>query len=344
MNKNTTIIVLIIAVAVIGFLAISKKAKNRKANNETAQVVTVAPVPANAFGVEIPQDKGYFVEEINDGVYWVTEGTYQVMFVVTGRGVVVVDAPPSIGENILKAIAEVTDEPITHVIYSHSHADHIAAASIYPKSAVYIAHAETAKALAEADENFGAFLGGSPVPQPTVTFNSTYTLIKGNHRFVFTYKGPNHNPGNIFIHLPNQKVLMLIDVIFPGWSPFKDLAITKDVNEYIKAHDDILSFDFDTLVSGHLGRLGTREDVETQKEYVLDMQANAVKALQTVDFMAIAEKVGFANPWLLFSTYLNDVSGTCADLTQAKWVDRLGGVDIFTESHCFQLIENLRVN
>ena len=48
------------------------------------------------------------------------------------EGVIVVDAPPSIGENILAAIAEVTDEPITHVIYSHSHADHIGAAGIYP--------------------------------------------------------------------------------------------------------------------------------------------------------------------------------------------------------------------
>ena len=58
MSKNTTIIVLIIAVVVIGFLAISKKVKNRQAQNEAVQVVTVAPVPANAFGVEIPQDKG----------------------------------------------------------------------------------------------------------------------------------------------------------------------------------------------------------------------------------------------------------------------------------------------
>ena len=90
------------------------------------------PLPGTAAGVPIDPAKGYFVEEINDGVYWVTEGTYQVMFVTTGEGVIVADAPPSIGANILNAIAEVTDEPITHVIYSHSHADHISAAGIYP--------------------------------------------------------------------------------------------------------------------------------------------------------------------------------------------------------------------
>lgn len=89
------------------------------------------------------------------------------------------------------------------------------------------------------------------------------------------------------------------------------------------------------------------ESVEQELETIIpleDRQTNAVTALQIVDFNAIAEKVGLANPWLLFDTYLNKVSGTCAELTEAKWVDRLGGVDVFTDSHCFQLIENLRVN
>jgi hypothetical protein len=40
----------------------------------------VAPVPEAAKGVSIPQDKGYFVEEIKDGLYWVTEGAYTAMF------------------------------------------------------------------------------------------------------------------------------------------------------------------------------------------------------------------------------------------------------------------------
>ena len=106
-----------------------------------------APIPDSAFGPAIPE-KGYLVQELGDGLYWVTEGTYHMMFLTTGEGVIVVDAPPSIGENVLKAIKETTDEPITHVIYSHSHADHIAAASMYPEDAIYIAHEETALRLA----------------------------------------------------------------------------------------------------------------------------------------------------------------------------------------------------
>ncbi|MCH8282145.1 MAG: MBL fold metallo-hydrolase, partial [Chloroflexi bacterium] len=308
-----------------------------------------APLPATAMGTPISMDKGYLVEELGDGLYWVTDGTYQVMFATTGEGVIAVDAPPSMIDKYLMAIAEVTDEPVTHVIYSHFHADHIAGAGKFPSDAVYIAHQETASELARPGGPdrlipFGTFVGGSPPPAPDVTFSDSFTLTVGNQTLELEYKGPNHAPGNIFIYAPKQRVLLLIDVVFPGWSPFMELALTGDTPAFIQAHDDILAYDFDVMVSGHLGRLATREDVETQKEYVLDMQANAAQALQTVDFMTIAGATGFENPWLLFDTYLGAVAKECADLTVSKWGGRLGAVDVFSESHCKQLMNSLRLD
>ena len=47
----------------------------------------------------------------------------------------------------LKAISEVTDKPVKYVVYSHSHADHIGAANIFPDNATYIAHADTGSAI-----------------------------------------------------------------------------------------------------------------------------------------------------------------------------------------------------
>ena len=47
------------------------------------------------------------------------------MFMTYEEGVVVVDAPPAYASHISTAIAEVTDKPITHLVYSHYHADHI---------------------------------------------------------------------------------------------------------------------------------------------------------------------------------------------------------------------------
>ncbi len=315
----------------------------------TPEAQAVAPLPETASGAAIPQDKGYLVEDLGDGLYWVTEGNYQAMFLTTGEGVIAVDAPPSIGEKYLKAIAEVTDEPVTHVIYSHSHADHIGAAGMFPSDAVYIAHEDTASQLARPNGPqrpvpFGTFVGGSPVPSPTVTFSDRYTLTVGSQTLELEYKGPNHEKGNIFIYAPKQKVLLLIDIIFPGWSPFFELAVTEDTPAFIQAHDDILSFDFDVMVTGHWDRLATRGDVEIQQEYVLDMQANAVQALKTVDFMAIAGSTGFENRMLLFGTYLDAVAKECADLTIAKWGGRLGAVDLASESHCNRLMESLRID
>ncbi len=106
----------------------------------------------------------------------------------------------------------------------------------------------------------------------------------------------------------------------------------------------ILSYDFNTLVSGHWGRLATRDDVEVQKQYMFDIQTNAGKALQTVSFYEIAGKVGFENTSLLFDTYLNAVSLKCASLTEPKWTKRLGGVDIWTKDHCYKIIMALRVD
>lgn len=308
-----------------------------------------APVPKSAYGVPIPKDKGYVVEEIRDGLYWVTEGAYTAMFLTTGEGVIVVDAPPSIGDKMLKAINEVTQEPVTHVVYSHAHADHIGAASMLPKDATYIAHIETKHRLERMDDHdrhfpYGMFVGGKPVPLPSVTFEDSYTLKVGNQTLLLEYKGDDHEPGNIYVYAPKQKVLLKIDIVFPGWTPFKGLAIAEDTVGYLKAHDVILSYDFDKLVSGHWGKLATRKDVEVQKQYMQDIQANAGKALQTVDFNAIANKVGFTNTALLFESYLDAVSSECANLTEPKWIDKLGGVDVWTKDHCYKVIMATRVD
>ena len=202
----------------------------------------VAP-GADAYGPMLDAETGIYVGELGDGLYWLTEGTYQVMFATTGEGVIVVDAPPSIGgERIVAGIASVTDEPITHVIYSHSHADHIGAAAAYPPDATYIAHVDTAAQLEQSlqSEFWGVFVGGGTVPLPTETFDDTMTLTVGTQTLeLSTPVALSHEPGNIFVYAPAQNVLLHIDIVFPGWSPFKDLAQAEDVPGYLAVHDEV---------------------------------------------------------------------------------------------------------
>jgi glyoxylase-like metal-dependent hydrolase (beta-lactamase superfamily II) len=316
---------------------------NDSSGNLTNTTSTPTMTPQTAKGPAIPSDKGYLVQEIGNQLYSVSDGSYNVMFMVTDQGVVAIDAPPTLGDKYLRAIAEVTDKPVSHVIYSHAHLDHIGAAGIFPQNATFIAQQETANELQRA-MNVATNTSAVP-PVPTVTFPENMTLQFGNQTLQLDYHGTNHLPGNIFIYAPNQKALMLVDIIFPGWVPFVYLAIAKDTAGFIEAHDIALNnYDFDTIVAGHLTRLGTRADVEVQKEFVLDLERAAAKANQNVSFMDIATKVGFDNPWLLYSEYINAVNNQCESEMIPKWESRLGGAEAFMSTHCFAMTQSGRVD
>lgn len=100
---------------------------------------TTTQIPEAARGPIIPSEKGYLIQEIGEDLYSVSDGSYNTMFMVTDEGVIAIDAPPTVGADYLKAITEITDKPITHVIYSHTHLDHIWATGIFPENATFIA-------------------------------------------------------------------------------------------------------------------------------------------------------------------------------------------------------------
>ena len=239
-------------------------------------------------------------------------------------GVVAVDAPPSIGKNYLKAIAEVTNKPVTNVIYSHAHLDHIGAADIFPKNATYIAQDEVAASLQEAKAS--AANASMVPPIPTVTFSKNYTLNVGGQTLQLDYYGVNHSPGNIFIYTPKQKTLMLVDVIWPGWVPFPYLGLAQDVAGFIKAHDIALNnYNFDTFIGGHLTRLGTRNDVVVAREFVSDLEKAAAQANKQVPFPEIAKQVGQAGKaFLSTKTYTDALDQRCTQIMLPKWENRLG--------------------
>ena len=305
---------------------------------------TTTQIPETAKGPAIPSEKGYLVQEIGDQLYSVSDGSYNTMFMVTDEGVIAIDAPPTLGANYLKAIAEVTNKPITRVIYSHAHLDHIGSAGIFPRNATFIAQQETADELQRA-MNVATNTSMVP-PVATETFSKNMTLKVGNQTLQLDYYGNNHLPGNIFIYTPQQKVLMLVDIIFPGWIPFPYLAIAKDTAGFIEAHDIALNnYDFNTIVAGHLTRLGTKADVGVQRELVMDLEKAADNANQNVSFSGIASQVGsFDNPWLLFSKYIDAINKQCEEVMLPKWESKLGGAEIFMSTHCFTMTESGRVD
>jgi len=278
----------------------------------------------------IDPEKGYFVVEIADGLYWLSDGGYQVMFLTTGEGVIVVDAPPSLGERYLDAVAEVTDEPITHVIYSHIHKDHIGAANQFPDDATIIAHEDTANHLVmKNDPNR---------PVPTVTFDDTYTLSVGNQILELSYEGAFHSKGDIMIFAPKQNVLMAVDHFHPGSAPFKAFAITKDMNYYIAAHDIMLEINPALIISGHTEILATTDHVKTNKEFTMNVMENSITALETVDFNEIAQENSSLELAGVFDVYIDTLARTCVDLTIEQWDGRLHNLEVFMEDNCTAMV------
>ena len=137
---------------------------------------------------------------------------------------------------------------------------------------------------------------------------------------------------------------MLVDVIFPGWVPFSNLALSANVPGFIKAHEQALDYDFDTLVGGHVTRPGTPEDVRVQVEYMTDLRATAEAALSSVDLESTLAPVDGGNVWAVFRAYLDAVAAQTADEVVPRWKDRLGGADVFTLPNAWAMAESLRLD
>jgi len=299
---------------------------------------TYAPIPPSALGPALNAD-GYFVGAIANNLYWVTDSFYQAMFVTTRDGVVLVDAPPTIGHNLLRAIAAVTSAngmpgTVTHLVYSHSHADHIGASSLFGSDVVRIGQVETRRLLLrDNDPNR---------PAPSVTFKDKYLLEVGGEVLELAFHGPNHTPDNIFIFAPRQQTLMVVDVLFPGWVPFKGLAVSQDIPGWVHAQDVAMDYPWQTLVGGHLGRLGTRQDGLTQVQYMADLTTSIKAAIASVDptpFFSFAP-----NAWAIFKGYLDAVTTQAADPIIAKYTGVLAAADVYTFLNAAAMLDSLRID
>jgi glyoxylase-like metal-dependent hydrolase (beta-lactamase superfamily II) len=142
-------------------------------------------------------------------LFWVTDRTYQSAFLATDEGIVLFDAPPTIGLNLRRAVSELAEtegvgNKVTHIVYSHHHADHAGAVDLFGNDLVRIGDEETRRLLLRDSD--------PTRPAPEVTFHDTYTLKVGGERVELAFRGPNHTPDNIFIYFPDHDALMLIDI------------------------------------------------------------------------------------------------------------------------------------
>ncbi|MFD3401365.1 MBL fold metallo-hydrolase [Kribbella sp. NPDC058693] len=298
-----------------------------------------APIPPSALGPAV-NAQGYFVGRVQKNLYWVTDSTYQAAFLTTKDGVVLFDAPPSIGQNLQRAINEIAaangvPNKVTHIVYSHHHADHLGASSLFGKHVTRIGHTENKRLLARDND--------PTRPVPDVTFESRKTLRVGGERIELAYHGTNHTPDNIYIHFPDHDTLMLVDVNLPGWVPFDFFNINEDVPGSMAAPGKALSYTWKHYIGGHMGRLGTRQDMVVYRQYIDDIVANVKLALVNVDPTPYFAKYG-NNAWAAVKEYQAAQVKYASDPVIKKYLGVLAAADVYTATTTFLILESVRLD
>jgi len=298
-----------------------------------------APIPRPALGPAL-NEQGYYVGRVEQNLYWVTDGTYQSAFLTTKEGVVLLDAPPTIGHNIQRAVDEIAaangvSNRVTHLVYSHHHADHVGASSLFDGNVARIGHEETRKLLLRDDD--------PARPAPEETFQDRRALEIGGERIELSWHGSNHSPDNIFIHLPDHDALMLVDIVNPGWAPVYQSNLSEDIPGYIEAPATALTYPWKHFIGGHMGRLGTREDIALHQQYMADIAASSRIALDTVDPTPYLIRYG-ENAWAGVRGYLDAITAAAAAPVIEKYTGVLAAADVFTASTTFHVMQSLRLD
>jgi glyoxylase-like metal-dependent hydrolase (beta-lactamase superfamily II) len=204
-------------------------------------------------------------------------------FVITRDGVVVIDAlgSPALAERLLAEIAKRTDKPVTHVILTHYHADHIYGLQRFKAAgARVLAHeaareylnSDTARLRLEASRiELAPWVNADTRLVPADTWiAAAQDMIVGGVRLQLRPVGPSHTPEDLVVYLPDEKVLFAGDLVFRNRIPFVGQA---DSRQWIKSLDGLLAFGASVVVPGH-GPVSTqaRQDMEQTRDYLVHLR------------------------------------------------------------------------
>lgn len=156
-----------------------------------------------------------------------SEGRANAGFVVTGEGVIVIDAlaSPQQGEQLVQAIRRTTREPIRWLVLTHHHPDHHFGGIVFRRLGAHvIAHPDRRALASEGGED--ALMADwvrvvgldamrnfefADIPDRPVT--GTDTLRLGGRTLVISHPGAAHSAGDLLVWLPESKVLFAGDVL-----------------------------------------------------------------------------------------------------------------------------------
>jgi glyoxylase-like metal-dependent hydrolase (beta-lactamase superfamily II) len=188
------------------------------------------------------------------------------MFVITENSVVVTDPINAEAAAWLRAeIEKITDNPITHLIYSHSHSDHARGGTEYGDVPHVIAHRNAPEDI--------------DLVEPTIRFDDTQSIDVDGKTFELTYLGPGHGTDLIAIVVRPDDVAFVVDAVSSKRLFYRDFP-GADVDDWISQVEKVDSLDFDILIGGH-GPVGVKRDVRLGLDYLRELRARVLQGLES---------------------------------------------------------------
>ncbi|WP_255568969.1 MBL fold metallo-hydrolase [Comamonas sp. NLF-1-9] len=200
-------------------------------------------------------------------------------FIVTSTSVVVVDAlgSPALAERLVAQIRKLTPKPISHVVLTHYHADHIYGLQVFKALGARIVaqqqgreylFSDTARLRLQAsrtelapwiNEDTRLVAADQWIDAPT-------SLSVGDTKIEIIPVGPAHTPDDLVVWLPARKVLYSGDLVFRGRIPYVGEA---DSGHWIKALDELLKLGAQVVIPGH-GAIShdARKDMQFTRDYL----------------------------------------------------------------------------
>jgi cyclase len=202
------------------------------------------------------------IKKVRDNLYVIPGAGGNTTVFVTQGGVVLVDTKlPNNGEPILNQVRTVTDKPVSMIINTHTHPDHIGSNDYFPASVEVITHENTRKWMSANPR-----VASNPVAMPDRTFTDRMTVGRGDDRIDLYYFGAGHTDGDAFIVFPARRAMAAGDIFAWKMAPLIDpmaggsvLALPVTLDTAMKGIPNV-----DTVIEGH-GDVNTWEGF---REYV----------------------------------------------------------------------------
>ena len=211
---------------------------------------------------------------------------------VTATGVVVVDTKnPGWGQPLLEVIKTITPKPVTLIVNTHTHGDHVSGNVEFPATVDVVTHENTkANMTAMRPASFVAQPASGPPPNiftshngtnmPKRTFKDSLTIGSGAERIELHYFGRAHTNGDAMVLFPAARVLHMADVFPTKGVPGMDANNGGTGVGYADTLAKVAAFadrnNVQTIVNGHHETTTTRADLREYIEFVRDF----VKAVQ----------------------------------------------------------------